>query len=236
LSLQAVNDLKFFHHYQPIYDIQTWRVVGYEGLFRTESLINPEITFELARKNKKLYELDSRSVHKALLTYINAGHLLRHEMLFLNVFPSTLINPLFHTLLNRIINENGITRQQIIFEINENDMVNFKKLKTAVENLKKLGFRIAIDDFGKGISSLGSVIELKPDFVKLDKYFVEGILLSEQKKDVINYLLHFCQKFNSELIVEGVEESSCLTFLKSLGVRHAQGYLLGKPDLLKGNK
>jgi EAL domain-containing protein (putative c-di-GMP-specific phosphodiesterase class I) len=236
LSLQAVKDLKFFHHYQPIYDIQTWRIVGYEGLFRTKNLINPEITFELARKNKKLYELDSRSVHKALLTYINAGHLLRHEMLFLNVFPSTLINPLFHTLLNTIINENSIHRQQIIFEINENDIVNLEKLKTAVDNLKKLGFRIAIDDFGKGLSSFHTVIELKPDFVKLDKYFVEEILLSEEKKDVIGYLLHFCQKFNSELIVEGIEENTCLAFLKSLGVRHAQGYLLGKPDLLKRNK
>jgi EAL domain-containing protein (putative c-di-GMP-specific phosphodiesterase class I) len=231
--LQNTKVNQFYHHYQPIYDIQNGGVIGYESLFRTENLMNPEITFNHARKNKKLYELDSRSVHKALSTYINAGYFIKHENLFLNVFPSTLINPLFHALIYKIINENGISRQQIIFELNENELIDFENLKSSIEKLRNLGYRIAIDDFGKGFTSIQSIIELKPDFVKLDKYFVEGLINSEPKKDIIKYLNHFCHKYNSNLIIEGVEDQTCLEFLKSLGVQFAQGYHLGEPALLK---
>jgi EAL domain-containing protein (putative c-di-GMP-specific phosphodiesterase class I) len=236
LSVQDLKNNQFFHHYQPIYDIQKWEIIGYEGLFRTENPSSPEIMFDCAKRKKELYELDSRSVHKALITYINAGYLLRYENLFLNVYPSTLINPLFQTLINRIINDKGITSQQVIFEINENDIVDLENLKEAIENLKKFGFRIAIDDFGKGFSSIQSIIELKPDFIKLDKYFTEGLLNSEPKKDVINFLHDFCHKFNSKLIIEGVEDNTCLALLKSMEIQFAQGYLLGRPALLKSEK
>ncbi|MDE3841048.1 diguanylate phosphodiesterase (plasmid) [Bacillus methanolicus] len=227
-----ISNDEFFHHYQPIYDIQNWKVVGYESLFRTKTLPTPEIPFDIAKKKKKLYELDSRSIHKASLTYIKAGYSERYRYLFLNVFPSTIINPKFRTFINQIINMNGIKSQQLIFEINENEDVNLNMLKKSISYLKNLGFLIAIDDFGEGSSSIKSMIELQPDFIKLDRYFMEDLRNSEQKKDLIRYLLHFCREFNSELIVEGVEDNDSLADLKSLGVQYAQGYFLGRPTLL----
>ncbi|UQD52290.1 hypothetical protein C0971_09915 [Bacillus methanolicus] len=225
------ND-EFFHHYQPIYDIQNWKVVGYEGLFRTEGLSTPEITFDIAKRKKKLYELDSRSIHKASLTYLKAGYSDRYRNLFLNVFPSTITNPKFHTFIDQIINDNEFKSQQLIFEINENEDVKFDILKKSISHLKNLGFLIAIDDFGKGSSSIKSIVELQPDFIKLDSFFMEDLRNSEQKKDLIRYLLHFCHKFNSKLIVEGVEDNVSLAILKSLGVQYAQGFLFGRPTLL----
>jgi EAL domain-containing protein (putative c-di-GMP-specific phosphodiesterase class I) len=223
---------EFFHHYQPIYDIQDWKVVGYEGLFRTRALSTPEITFNIAKKNKKLYELDSRSIHKASQTFLKAGYFNRYRNLFINVFPSTIINPKFRTFIQQIINENAIKSQQLIFELNENEEVNYDILKKSISDLKNLGFLIAIDDFGKGSSSIKSIVELQADFIKLDRFFLEDLRNSEQKKDFISYLLHFCHKFNSKLIVEGVEDNASLAIIKSLGVQYAQGYLLGRPELL----
>lgn len=64
---------KIIHHYHPIYDIQSWKVIGHESLFRNSSLSDPEVVFKRAKKQKKLYELDSQSVHKAYLTYIGVS-------------------------------------------------------------------------------------------------------------------------------------------------------------------
>lgn len=223
---------EFFHHFQPIYDIQQWKIIGYEGLFRTEKHINPETTFNLARKEKKLYELDTVSIHKALLTFRDAGYISRQEKLFLNVYPSTITNPLFFSLINYLINEEEVFSEQIIFEISENEGSDLENLKKEVNRLKTLGFRIAIDDAGKGFSSVKSIIELNPDFIKLDKYYIEDLHKSEQKKDVVYSLLNYCQKFNSSLIVEGVDNKINLALLKAMGIQYAQGYLLGMPTQL----
>ena len=77
-----------------------------------------------------------------------------------------------------------------------------------------------------------SIIELNPDFIKLDKYYIEDLYKSEQKQDLIHSLLNYCEKFNSKLIVEGVEDKVNLALLKGMGIQYAQGYLLGMPTLL----
>lgn len=220
----------FFHHYQPVYDIQNWRLIGYESLFRTQNKTPPETVFNKAKNEKKLYELDSRSIHEASNTYAKAGFFSKYENLFLNVYPSTLTNPLFLTLINKIINENGISSQQIILEIVEDESFDFSFIQKIIFELKNIGIRIAIDDWGKGFASIRSIIELYPDFVKLDKYFLEDI--NQQKIDVIKFLLQYCNKYESQLIIEGIEDANILALLKSLGVQYAQGYLLGRPSSL----
>lgn len=226
---KILSNEDFYHHYQPIYDIQSGVIFGYEGLFRTKYYSNPEDVFSVAKKNEKLYELDSRSVHKALLTYINADISLRFKNLFLNVFPTTVTNPQFITLINQIINENHISSQQLIMEINENQIIDLEYFKMAINSLKNMGVLIAIDDFGKGYSSFMSVIELNPDFIKLDKYFLEGLIRSEKKKYIIQTLLNYSRKFNTKLIVEGIEDEHILLYLQNIGIKYAQGFLLGKP-------
>lgn len=226
---EILSNEDFYHVYQPIYDIQNDVIFGYEGLFRTSSHLNPEDLFLIAKKKERLYELDSRSVHKALFTYMNVGGSLRSKNLFFNVFPTTITNPLFTTLINKIINDNHIPSQRLIMEINENEIVDFEETKKAINHLKNIGILIAIDDFGKGYSSLKSVIELEPDFVKLDKYFLEDLMKSEKKKYIIHSLLDYSEKFNTKLIAEGIEEEQSLLYLQNIGIKYAQGFLLGKP-------
>lgn len=233
LLQEIIGNEDFFHHYQPIYDIQEERILGHEGLFRTENQLSPEIAFITAKKKKKLYELELRSIHKAFTTYMDAGNNTKFRKLFLNVFPSTLTNPKFQTFIQQIISRNNISSQQIILEINEAEGVNYDYLIQPITFLKNLGIGIAIDDFGVGYSSPQSIIEINPDYIKLDKYFINGINKSEQIRDFIKYLNQFCQKFEINLIAEGVEESISLTILKGMGVKYAQGYLLGKPKLLE---
>lgn len=232
LKAEKVDDTSFFHHYQPIYDVNKWCILGYEGLFRTEGTMLPEDSFIEAINNKKLYELDSRSIHKAFTTYAMAGYFGRKQKLFLNVFPSTILNPNFRILINQIINEYGNFSQQIIFEINENEEFHIIQIKKEMEKLRDLGFSFAIDDFGKGSSNLRSIIELQPEYIKLDRYFMDGLQQSNSKQQIVRFLIEFSKTFNSELIIEGVEDSVSLALVKGLGVRCAQGFLLGRPTLL----
>jgi len=197
-----------------------------------ESQMDPEATFLHAKNEKKLYELDSRSIHKASFTYMKTGFSVRYRNLFLNVFPSTISNPMFLPLVKQIIHENGILNKQLILEINENEPFDYGVLKSSIAELKLMGIKIAIDDFGKGASSIQAIIELNPDYIKLDKYFMKDITRSQRKKEIIHQMLHFCKKFNISLIAEGVEDHDSLDTLRKLGVKYAQGYLLGRPALL----
>lgn len=223
----------YFHHYQPVYNIESWNIIGFEGLVRTKEFYDPNRIFKKAKLQKKLFELDSGSILKASQTYINAGYHERYKNLFLNVFASTITNPLFYTFVNKIIDESPITSQQIILEINESEIYKPETLKEDIRLLKKMGIRIAIDDYGKGFSNFKTLIELQPDIIKLDKYFIEGIKDYEQKKKAISFISSYCQQSNIQLIVEGVEDSISLAILKSMGIKFAQGYLLGKPGLLQ---
>lgn len=146
------------------------------------------------------------------------------------------MNPLFNNLIQKIIHESVIESQQIIFEMNENELCNLNEVKRSMFQLKDFGFQIAIDDYGKGASNLQSIIELKPDYIKLDNYFMENISHSKLKQEILYDLLQFCSKFDIELIVEGIEDKLSLAFIKTLGVHYAQGFLLGKPAILPKSK
>ncbi len=177
------NEL-FSHFFQPIIDIETWTRIGYEGLLRTSHYVNPEETFNLAKTEKQLYELDSRSIHKAALTYHSAGFSKKDGYLFLNVFPSTLTNKNFLPFIKKIITENNYFSQEIIFEISEMEAItDYSRLLKTIDKLKSGGIKFAIDDVGKGNSNLKSIIELDPDFIKLDKYFSYNLYKEPKKKN-----------------------------------------------------
>lgn len=101
--------------------------------------------------------------------------------------------------------------------------------KRVVHYLKDKGYAIALDDYGKGESSLRIVKQLHPDFVKLDRYYAVKLSASNKKQKEIQMFLKLCQQENMKLILEGIEEPTDLAMAKVLGVHLGQGHLLGKP-------
>lgn len=223
----------FYHHFQPIYNLKDGCIVGYEALFRSNYYKDPEETFALAAKVKRLYELDSRSIHKAVSTYHSAGLLSKRGKLFVNVFPSTISNPKFPSLLNQIISEYPGISQQLIIEISEKEIINFDKM--FINHLtitKKLGIQLAIDDVGKGHSNFQSIVELEPYYMKLDQFFSKNLHTSPQKQIFIRHVLNYCKESNITFVLEGIENREELISAESLGVPFAQGYILGRPSVL----
>lgn len=225
-----IQNEQFSHFFQPIIDIETWSRIGFEGLLRSSHFVNAEETFNLAKIEKQFYELDSWSIHKAAYNYHSAGFSKKDGYLFLNVFPSTLTNTNFLPSIKKIMTENNYFRQQVIFEISEMETItDFLDLKENISKLKSEGIKFAIDDVGKGNSTFKSVIELDPDFIKLDKYFSVNLWKDTKKQDFIKTILHYTNNHDIKLVLEGIETDMDLAIAKTIGVNYGQGYILGKP-------
>jgi EAL domain-containing protein (putative c-di-GMP-specific phosphodiesterase class I) len=228
-----IHGKKFHHACQPLFDLKNWQVFGYEVLLRCEFFENPELLFKHAIAKNRLFDLDTSSILNALLMYDRS---IRHTKLFVNVYPSTLIHPSFHNFLDKLGDNIQFPNRNLIFEINEAEKVSDKdslKLKQVVTFLKaKLGYTFALDDFGKGESSLQFILELEPDYVKLDKYFSVDLSISETKQNMVKLVLDFCTNNNIQLVLEGIEDSKDLAIAKAMGIHLGQGYLLGKPSPL----
>jgi EAL domain-containing protein (putative c-di-GMP-specific phosphodiesterase class I) len=240
LIQQVIEQEDFYHVFQPIYDIVDRKEIGFEVLLRTNFVSNPELAFQEAKKEKKLFELDSRSIQKAIMTYFSEGSL-KNGYLFVNIYPSTILHPNFPLFLKEIMTDKNVCRQmenqttKIVFEISESEHISDSNLQLILkrfEIIKEYGILIAIDDIGKGFN-LPLIIELAPNFLKLDRYFSKNLSQSKQKQMFINLLKNYCDHYNSILILEGIENEIDLDISKSLGIRYVQGYLIGRPGLLK---
>ncbi|GIN94461.1 hypothetical protein J6TS1_03310 [Siminovitchia terrae] len=225
---------QFYHFFQPIYDIKSSKKVGYEALLRHETYPNPEAAFQTAKQENCLYDLDSQSIYKALSSFYSVDSREELGVLFLNIFPSTILNPNFPDFVQQIIADNDSANQQIVLEISESEAISdLDSLKYRLFGLRQDGFLIAIDDIGRGYSSAETIIELEPDYLKLDRYLAQDLHIFQKKQEYISVFKNFCEKTGSKLILEGVETEEELQMAKALGISGAQGYYLGKPALLQ---
>jgi EAL domain-containing protein (putative c-di-GMP-specific phosphodiesterase class I) len=103
--------------------------------------------------------------------------------------------------------------------------------KEGLSILKANQFQIAIDDFGKGVANFQCIMEITPDIIKIDRYFSNNLAFSPEKQKFINHLLNIADE-KTKIILEGIEEETDLAMTKVLRVPFAQGFLLGKPEIL----
>lgn len=220
------------HAYQPIYYLSDFTILGYEAFMRPNDYKdNIEMLFLEAKKQNYLYELDTISIKHAIFTFFKKEF--RREKLFVNVFPSTLINPSFIPFLEVVMKKVNQPFNRIVLEINEAEEIpNFSQLREIVYILKAKGILFAIDDFGNGLISIKNVIELEPDIVKLDQYFSNNLFTSEKKQRMIRSLVSYF-KDDVILILEGIEQPEELSMARVLGISIGQGYLMGKPRYIE---
>lgn len=228
-----IREKRFYHAFQPIYDLKHWNVFGYEVLLRSDKLQGPETLFRYAQETNRLFELDTSSLDSAFELFERELKNNRRARWFLNVFPSTLVHPEFERFMNERF-RGRFAHHHITIEVNEaEEATDMAALKEAIDFLSgSLGFAIALDDLGKGSSSLRAIVELEPGFIKLDRYFSVNLSTSPAKQRVLRMLLAYCQESGAHLVMEGIEDQKDLAIAKAIGVHMGQGYLLGKPASL----
>lgn len=218
--------------FQPIFDVKKESILGYEALTRlpTDSMIkNPEHLFKAANEAGILSELELHCRQQAINRF---SQLKLSGLLFLNVSPCTLSqadHPRGETL--NLLKSAGISPDNVVIEITEQFEANDNQiLKESLEHYRELGFKIAIDDLGTGHSGLKQWSELRPDIVKIDRYFINGCHQNIVKRELLRTIFELGLATGVSIIAEGIEHNEEFLLLEKMGMQFAQGFLLAKPD------
>jgi diguanylate cyclase (GGDEF)-like protein len=217
---------------QPILDLMEGQVMGYEALSRGPSnspLHAPQSLFRVAEQHGLLTALDWTCMRMAFKTF---AQLNLPGRLFVNLSPVSLLDASFAPdAMLAALADAGLASNQVVIEITENTAaLDYGQLRQAVSLLRATGIEVAIDDLGEGFSSLRLWSELKPAFVKIDKHFIADIHQDPHKIQFVRSIRQLAEGAHSCVIAEGVENPSELAVLKDLGIRYAQGYLIGRPS------
>lgn len=218
-------------HYQPILSIQDQIISKYETLVRIQtkegSLIYPNDFLKLSQKTKHYPTITKSVVKNACETFAN-----RSEEFSINLSSSDIANPsTVEYILSTIKRTN--TADRIVFEILESEGIeNFETVIHFIDTVKAMGAKIAIDDFGTGYSSFENILKLNIDFIKIDGSLIKNIDTEIKHAIVVETIIDFARKINVKTIAEYVCSEAVYLKSKEIGIDYAQGYFIGKPDLL----
>ena len=217
--------------FQPIVNLQTPGILGYEALSRGPvgtSQHSPINLFGAAADAELVFELDRHCRRKAFQT---AKDLPPPYKLFVNLFPSSMYDPDFQgTALIKLLEGLGLSPDRIVLEVSEQYAIeNYSLFVEALQNFTQMGFQVAVDDIGAGYSGLEKVAHLNPHYLKFDIQLVRDIDASYIRREMARALKIFADKMDSKIIAEGIgregERQACV----DLGIDYGQGYLLGRP-------
>lgn len=217
--------------FQPIFNIEDETILGYEALSRgPENCIfySPEALFKAAEKYDLLSDLELLCREKAINRFIE---LALSGKLFLNISVNAILNKAHpHGETIKLARKFGLSPSQVVLEISEkNPFPNNDTLIRALDKYRNFGFEVAIDDLGAGYSGLKQWSSLRPDIVKIDRYFVERCDQDIMKREFLKILFELGRISNAQVIVEGIETQAEFELLRELGMVFAQGYFLARP-------
>jgi diguanylate cyclase (GGDEF)-like protein len=228
---RAVSAGEVEPHFQPIVDLQDRRVVGFETLARWTDRdlgnVPPSVFIPIAEERGIIGPLSQLILSKAT----EAARSWPQELfLSFNLSPSQLVDQNTGQHILAILDRTGFDPRRLEIEITETglmtDPVSAEKI---VNDLRRVGIRVSLDDFGTGQSSLGRLREFHFDKLKIDRAFVASILEDRPSEHIIRAILAMCDGLGMDVVAEGIEEEAQAERLIQFGCAGGQGYLFGKP-------
>ncbi|MEA5021900.1 hypothetical protein SDC9_17482 [bioreactor metagenome] len=222
--------------FQPILDVVSGEFFGFEALARLKppsSFASIADLFPFAEKIGQLYPVETICRRAAIL---NSSQILRpKELLFLNVEPQVLTDPEFSSgQTRRLLETQGLTPSDVVLEITERSAIaNYETFREALEHYRKQGYLIALDDVGAGYSSLQSIAELHPDFLKIDRCLIQGIHLDPIKWALFETFVTLSRRIGCRILAEGVETQEEMRTVVQLGADYVQGYFIARPSFTR---
>ncbi len=218
--------------YQPIVEIATGRVIGFEGLVRPEpgyGFDNPGTLFVVAEASGRTADLD-----RACLEAVVRGAVTKlapDQRISLNISPRSLAAPEFGAgFLLGLLRHHGIAPQRVTIELTERESVeDVERLRNVLRSLQAVGIGIAADDVGAGNAGLRLLSQIPFDIVKIDLSLVQAGAQRDAALAVLRSLTDLAARWGAMAVAEGVETSAQLRIVRDLGIGAAQGYLLGRP-------
>lgn len=225
-------EIPFAMAFQPIVDTLTGLPFAYEALVRgVDGSGAATILSRITSANR--YAFDQACRVKAIETAVAAGINQTDARLSINFLPNAVYSPAACIRLTlRAARSVGLSVDRLIFEFTENEeMGSPEHVSSIIETYKRIGFAVAIDDFGAGHSGLGMFARFVPDEIKLDLALVRGIDSDRRRQAIVKGVVTICADLDTLVIAEGIETAAEATTLRALGVRYHQGYWYARPAI-----
>ncbi|GAB2848468.1 hypothetical protein GCM10027074_14020 [Streptomyces deserti] len=235
-------ETSFMVLYQPIVELTSGRITGFEALVRwphsTRGMVLPEQFITLAEESGQIVPLGAWVLDRAATDAVRWQGSLRRDRtakgsepyVSVNVSPRQFRDEEFYQVIRRALDLSGIEPSSLVLELTESVlMYNDERILAEMSSLTDLGIRIAIDDFGTGYSSLSYLREFPISILKIDKSFIHELGRSPEQYALVEGITHLADTLGLTVIAEGVEDVRQQELLISMGCRFGQGYLFAEP-------
>ncbi len=229
------QDSNLFLVYQPIVDLRTNKVYGFEALARFHSdrlgSVSPNVFIPIAEEEGLIVPLGNKIIQQALrfLKQLEEEGLIGIT-LSVNVSAVQLLREDFVEGLDGYIKEAAVNPHNLNIELTETVFSNdYEELNRILDQISDRGIKVSIDDFGTGYSSLARERELNINCLKIDKYFIDKLLSLDGKEAIVGDIISMAHKLGQEVVAEGVEYESQKQYLTEHSCDYMQGYLFSKP-------
>jgi len=228
----AIKTNKIISYFQPIINNKTQKIEKYESLVRltTEDgkVLAPFFFLDISKRGKYYSQI-------TLIVLENSFKMLHKidEEISINLSALDIEMPSIQEFIFELLEKNKENTHRIVFELLEDENVkDFKIIKTFIKEVKKYGVQIAIDDFGAGYSNFERLLDYQPDILKIDGCLIKDIQTDKYSKSIVETIIDFAKKQNLKVLAEYVENEAIFNILNKLGIEYSQGYYFGKPEPL----
>ncbi len=233
--LETILDQRIYSVYEPIVEVESRTVFGYEALARGPEgsrFHSPLALFSAAEEHELVFELDCVCRESGLRGAIDFPS---GTKLFLNIRPTTIHDPSFQEdRLIETLERRQLAPTDVVLEISEQESItSFSAFREMSDYYRSLGFQFALDDMGTGYAGLEELLEIEPEFIKIDRAMVSGVDQDPARQDVLSALMQLADKMGAQVIGEGLDTLEELEMLGRLGIRFGQGWLFGHPTPLR---
>jgi diguanylate cyclase (GGDEF)-like protein len=247
-SLTNIEDTEFFDSFklenaildgsiqpwfQPIIDMRTYQVAGFEALVRWQdgpNIVSPSSFIPLAEKSGHIHALTIVVIEKALPNIVRWRAITGNSLhVSINFSPLSLSNPDIINTLTTSLRHYNLSPSAVHIEVTESRVLKDPERATVyLQNLQTLGMKVSLDDFGTGHSSFEWLMHLGADELKVDRIFTKDIA-QERAQGIVKVQRMLASTFNMNIVAEGIETADQWNRLQALDIDYAQGFLLGRP-------
>jgi len=220
----------FTPFYQAIVDNKTEKTVKYETLIRIQKngqTFYPNEFLDISKKYKYYYNITKAVIQKSFELFEDREESFSINLSSMDISNETVLNYLFET-----IEANPQTASRLIVELVESEHIDFtEKLLSFRRRLKSYGVELAIDDFGSGYSNMINILQLQPEYIKIDGSLVQELQNNPAYYSFVETIVSFAHKNNIKTIAEYVSSKEIFEVVQKLGIDFSQGYYFAKPEI-----
>ncbi len=223
--LKIIDEKLIDYAYQPIVDIHTGEILGYEALMRPKiDNLSPLTVVNSAKKYNRLYDIETITAFISPDKFFEAN---TSKKLFINSISS---QSLTDEDVERFVKKYEKQLDRFVIELIEEDIGENSVIKRKTDIFDKYNIPYAIDDYGTGYNNIGMILSYMPKYIKIEGSLIRNIDKDEKKLRLAKSIISYCSVNDIKVVAESVETIEELKIVKEIGVDYVQGYLLAKPS------